>query len=114
MTSIREFSDYHFDGKSVVFVRSKYQLVPRKHWKNYDMFYMKHDSGSYRFVSKRELDELVVPSESKVRSLERTKTRGRMVTHTETGTVYSSIKAAAEAHGISVGRVKSSGIFVVA
>ena len=113
MTTIRDFSDYALVGKNVVIVHSKYQLVPKKHWKSYDMFYMKHDSGTHRFVSRKELDKLVVRDEAVVRTLERKKTRGRTVTHIESGTVYPTIKEAAEAHGITVGRVKSSGHFAV-
>ena len=108
--NINGFSNYVSDGISVFTKVRQYPLASSVHpTKKYRRFFMVDDSGIERVVSARYLKNIVVRPSSPVE----TKSRGKRVLHRSTGAIYGSIKAAAEATGTSVAKVKSNADFEI-
>lgn len=102
---ISNYPKYLWTNNQVVSKDRKFPLVPRTG--KYASFFMEDCNEHVRFVSTRELKSLVV------RRLEKTKSRGRIVTHVS-GKVYGSLKEAREATGLTDARLKSHPEYTIA
>lgn len=102
---IANYPKYLWSNNKVVTKDRKFPLTPRvgKHIQ----FFLEDSNGNTRFVSARELRSRVV------RSLEKTKSKGRLVTHVS-GQVFASIKEAREATGLSDAKLKSHPDYTIA
>jgi len=102
---ISNYPKYLWANNQVVSKDRKFPLTPRAG--KYAQFFMEDCNGNTRFVSTRELKSLVV------RRLEKTKSKGRLVTHVS-GKVYGSLKEAREATGLTDARLKSHPEYTIA
>lgn len=102
---ISGYPKYLWTNNHVVSKDRKFPLTPCTG--KYTKFFMEDCNGHVRFVSTRELKSLVV------RRLEKTKSRGRLVTHVS-GKVYKSITEAREATGLTDARLKSHPEYTIA
>lgn len=102
---ISNYPKYLWTSNQVVSKDRKFPLAPRTG--KYTSFFMEDCNGHVRFVSTRELKSLVT------RRLEKTKSRGRIVTHVS-GKVYKSITEAREATGLTDARLKSHPDYTIA
>ena len=95
---IANYPKYLWVNNQVVTKDRQFPLIPRAG--KYAQFFLEDSNGNTRFVSARELKSHVV-----VR-LEKSKSKGRLVTHVS-GKVFGSIKEAREATGLSDAKLKS-------
>lgn len=102
---ISNYPKYLWSNNQVVSKDRKFPMIPRAG--KYAQFFMEDCNGNTRFVSTRELKSLVV------RRLEKTKSRGRIVTHVS-GKVYGSLKEARESTGLTDARLKSHPEYTIA
>jgi len=110
MFAIRLYSKYVTDGINVFSSDRLYPVTPRIHpVKGFKQYFLRQDDGDVFFVSQRDIEMLTI----KPKTLARTNTRGKTVTHSPTGQVFKTIKDAVTAHGISVAKLKSSNDYVI-
>ena len=102
---IANYPKYLWSNNQVITKDRHFPLTPRpgKH----AQFFLEDCNGNTRFVSARELKPLVA------QRLEKSKSRGRIVTHVS-GKVFGSIKDAREATGLSDARLKSHPEYTIA
>ena len=102
---IANYPKYLWSNNQVITKDRHFPLTPRpgKH----AQFFLEDCNGNTRFVSARELKTLVA------QRLEKSKSRGRIVTHVS-GKVFGSIKEAREATGLSDARLKSHPEYTIA
>jgi len=109
MYSIRHFSDYVTDGTNVYSKSRLFPVEPRIHPKGFKQFFLHQDNGVAQLVSQKIIDSLTIKPKTLTRSI----TRGKTVTHIPSGKVYGSMKEACDTHKISVAKLKSSDDFVI-
>ena len=102
---IANYPKYLWVNNQVVTKDRQFPLIPRAG--KYAQFFLEDSNGNTRFVSARELKSHVV-----VR-LEKSKSKGRLVTHVS-GKVFGSIKEAREATGLSDAKLKSHPEYTIA
>jgi len=105
MAEIAHYPNYLWVNGQIVTKDRKFPLTPRTG--KYPQFFLEDSNGNTRFVSARELKSRVV-----VR-LEKSKSKGRLVTHIS-GKVFGSIKEAREATGLSDSKLKSHPDYTIA
>ena len=103
---IANYPKYLWVNNSVVTKERKFPLIIDRSGK-YDRVFLEDCNGNTRFVSTRELKTHVV------KSLEKTKSKGRIVTHIS-GKVFGSIKEARDATGLSDAKLKSHPEYTIA
>ena len=102
---IANYPKYLWVNNQVVTKCRQFPLIPRVG--KYAQFFLEDCNGHVRFVSTRELKSLVV------KRLEKTKSKGRLVTHVS-GQVFGSIKEAREATGLSDAKLKVHPDYIIA
>ena len=115
---VNGFSKYTFENNSV-FVARGYPLAPMKGKRL--RFFMVDDSNNAHIMSIKNIrvllkEEPKTPASTPESSPEEgtlKRSRSKRVLHKSTGTVYGSMKAAAEALGITANKLKSSPEFVI-
>ncbi|AGE50283.1 hypothetical protein ATCVCanal1_710R [Acanthocystis turfacea Chlorella virus Canal-1] len=115
---VNGFSKYTFEDNSV-FVARGYPLAPMKGKRL--RFFMVDDTGNTHVMSVKNIRALLkeepkTPASTPEPSPEDgalKRSRSKRVLHKSTGTVYGSMKAAAEAFGITANKLKSSPDFIV-
>jgi hypothetical protein len=101
MHEISNYPKYLVINGKVVTKDRHFPLTPRIHpGGKYVQFFLEDSSGNTRFVSARELKTRLVSR------LEKSKSRGRLVTHVS-GKVFGSIKEACQETGLSSNKIKS-------
>ena len=101
---ISNYPKYLWVNNKVVSKDRNFPLVPRTG--KYTQFFLEDCNGNTRFVSTREIKSHVA------RRLEKSKSRGRIVTHTS-GKVYKSLKEAREATGLTDAKLKGHPDYVI-
>lgn len=102
---ISNYPKYLWSNNQVLTKDRKFPLIP--HAGKYTRFFLEDSNGYTRFVSTRELKSLVVTR------LEKSKSKGRLVTHVS-GKVYGSLKEAREATGLTDNKLKSHPDYTIA
>lgn len=102
---IANYPKYLWVNNQVVTKDRQFPLTPRTG--KYAQFFLEDSNGNTRFVSARELKSHVVTR------LEKSKSKGRLVTHVS-GKVFGSIKEAREATGLSDAKLKSHPEYTIA
>jgi len=103
---ISNYPKYLWTNNQVVTRDRQFPLIPRAG--KYPQFFLEDSEGNTRFVSTRELKKFIVE-----RRLEKSKSKGRLVTHVS-GTVFGSIKEAREATGLSDAKLKAHPEYTIA
>jgi hypothetical protein len=103
---IANYPKYLWVNGHVVTKDRKFPLIIDSSGK-YDRVFLEDVNGNARFVSTRELKTHVV------KRLEKTKSKGRIVTHIS-GKVFGSIKEARDATGLSDAKLKSHPEYTIA
>ena len=102
---IANYPKYLWSNNQVITKDRHFPLTPRpgKH----AQFFLEDCNGNTRFVSARELKTLVA------QRLEKSKSRGRIVTHVS-GKVFGSIKEACQVSGLTSNKIKSHPDYIIA
>ena len=103
---IANYPKYLWSNNHVVSKDRQFPLIPRSG--KYVQFFLEDSNGNTRFVSVRELKKFIVSQR-----LEKSKSKGRIVTHVS-GKVFGSIKEAREATGLSDSKLKSHPEYTIA
>jgi hypothetical protein len=103
---IANYPKYLWINSHVVSKDRKFPLIVDRSGK-YDRVFLEDVNGNTRFVSTRELKTHVV------KSLEKTKSKGRIVTHIS-GKVFGTIKEARDATGLSDAKLKAHPEYTIA
>ena len=102
---ISNYPKYLWVNNKVVSKDRQFPLAPRIG--KYTQFFLEDCNGNTRFVSTRELKSLVVTR------LEKSKSKGRLVTHVS-GKVFGSIKEACQVSGLTSNKIKSHPDYIIA
>lgn len=106
---IAHYPKYLWSNNQVITKDRKFPLIPLTG--KYVKFFLEDSNGNTRFVSAQELKTRLAYRLAP--RLEKSKSRGRLVTHVS-GQVFGSIKEACQASGLSSNKIKSHPDYAIA